>query len=173
VGKIGTTGRGIGPAYESKVGRYGIRVADLVDPDVLKQKIEFTCAERNAVLRGVYHREIYDLARLYEDYLRFGEILGERIVNGTVRINEKMRLKKRVMPKVRRARCSTSITDVSVRDVVQHDRRRHLLGPSASRRSTLQRDRRREAYTTRRRRRFPTGFQRRAQNTGGATSSAR
>jgi adenylosuccinate synthase len=97
VAKIGTTGRGIGPAYESKVGRYGIRIADLVDPDVLKQKIEFTCAERNAVLRGVYHRETYDPARLYEDYLRYGEILGDRIVNGTVWINDQMRANQKVM----------------------------------------------------------------------------
>ena len=97
VAKIGTTGRGIGPAYESKVGRYGIRIADLVDPDVLRQKIEFTCAERNAVLRGVYHRETYDPARLYEDYLRHGETLAKRIVNGTVWINDQMRAKKRVM----------------------------------------------------------------------------
>jgi len=97
VAKIGTTGRGIGPAYESKVGRYGIRIADLVDPDVLRQKIEFTCAERNAVLRGVYHRETYDPTRLYEDYLRHGEVLGKRIVNGTVWINEQMRAGKRVM----------------------------------------------------------------------------
>jgi len=97
VAKIGTTGRGIGPAYESKVGRYGIRIADLVDPDVLKQKIEFTCAERNAVLSGVYHRETYDPAKLYEDYLRHGEVLAKRIVNGTVWINDQMRAKKRVM----------------------------------------------------------------------------
>ena len=97
VAKIGTTGRGIGPAYESKVGRYGIRVADLVDPDVLRQKIEFTCAERNAVLSGVYHRETYDPARLYEDYLRFGEILSPRIVNGTVWMNDQIRAGKRVM----------------------------------------------------------------------------
>src|SRR5215212_10094347 len=97
VAKIGTTGRGIGPAYESKVGRYGIRIADLVDPDVLRQKIEFTCAERNAVLSGVYHRETYDPAKLYEDYLRYGEILAQRIVNGTVWINDQMRAKKRVM----------------------------------------------------------------------------
>jgi adenylosuccinate synthase len=97
VAKIGTTGRGIGPAYESKVGRYGIRIADLVDPDVLRQKIEFTCAERNAVLSGVYHRETYDPAKLYEDYLRYGEIIAKRIVNGTVWINDQMRAKKRVM----------------------------------------------------------------------------
>ncbi len=97
VAKIGTTGRGIGPAYESKVGRYGIRIADLVDPEVLRQKIEFTCAERNAVLREVYGRETYDPAKLYEDYLRFGEILRNRIVNGTVWINDQMRAGKRVM----------------------------------------------------------------------------
>ncbi|MEO8379591.1 MAG: adenylosuccinate synthase [Acidobacteriota bacterium] len=97
VAKIGTTGRGIGPAYESKVGRYGIRIADLLDPAVLKQKIEFTCAERNAVLSGVYHRESYDPAQLYEQYRCFGEILASRIVNGTVWINDQMRAKKRVM----------------------------------------------------------------------------
>ena len=97
VGKIGTTGRGIGPAYESKVGRYGIRIADLVDPAVLQQKIEFTCAERNAVLAGVYHHETYDPAKLYEDYLRFGEILAPRITNGALWINEKIRAGRRVM----------------------------------------------------------------------------
>jgi adenylosuccinate synthase len=97
VAKIGTTGRGIGPAYESKVGRYGIRIADLVDPDVLRQKIEFTCAERNAVLSGVYKRETYDPAKLYEDYLRYGEMIAQRIVNGTVWINDQMRAKQRVM----------------------------------------------------------------------------
>ena len=97
VAKIGTTGRGIGPAYESKVGRYGIRIADLVDPEVLRQKIEFTCAERNAVLKGVYGGATFDPAKLYEDYLRFGEILGSRIVNGTVWLNDQIRAKKRVM----------------------------------------------------------------------------
>ncbi|MFP5246932.1 MAG: adenylosuccinate synthase, partial [Thermoanaerobaculia bacterium] len=97
VAKIGTTGRGIGPAYESKVGRYGIRIADLVDPDVLREKIEFTCAERNAVLSGVYKRETFDPGKLYEDYLRYGEILAKRITNGTVWINEQIRTKKRVM----------------------------------------------------------------------------
>ena len=96
-GKIGTTGRGIGPAYESKVGRYGIRIADLIDPEVLKRKIEFTCAERNAVLSGVYKAQTFDPAKLYEDYLRFGEILAPRITNGPVWINDQIRSGKRVM----------------------------------------------------------------------------
>jgi len=97
VAKIGTTGRGIGPAYESKVGRYGIRIADLVDPEVLKQKIEFTCAERNAVLSGVYNRETHDPQKLFEDYLRYGEIIAPRVVNGTVWMNDQIRAQKKVM----------------------------------------------------------------------------
>ena len=97
VAKIGTTGRGIGPAYESKAGRYGIRVADLVDPEVLKQKIEFTCAERNAVLSAVYKKETFDPKKLYDDYLKFGEQLSSRITNGTVWINDQIRAGKKVM----------------------------------------------------------------------------
>jgi adenylosuccinate synthase len=97
VAKIGTTGRGIGPAYESKAGRYGIRIADLLDPEVLKQKIDFTCAERNAVLRDVYRQETFDPQKLYDDYLRFAEQLAPRITSGTVWINEQIRAGKRVM----------------------------------------------------------------------------
>jgi adenylosuccinate synthase len=96
-GKIGTTGRGIGPAYESKVGRYGIRIADLLDPEVLRHKIEFTCTERNAVLGKVYGKEMFDPAKLYDDYLRFGEILAPRITNGVVWLNAQMRAGKSVM----------------------------------------------------------------------------
>ena len=95
--KIGTTGRGIGPAYETKVSRYGIRVADLVDKDVLREKIEFACAEKNPVLSGVYHKETFDPAKLYESYLEYAEQLAPRITSGTVLINEQIRAGKRVM----------------------------------------------------------------------------
>src|SRR5437763_6185671 len=81
--KIGTTGRGIGPAYETKVSRYGIRVADLLDPDVLRDKIEFACAEKNSVLKEVYHKSAFDPQKLFDDYTRFGEVLASRITNGT------------------------------------------------------------------------------------------
>ena len=95
--KIGTTGRGIGPAYETKVSRYGIRVSDLLDPDVLRMKIEFACAEKNPVLKTVYGKETYDPRVLFDDYTRFGEVLADRITNGTVLINEQIRDGKRVM----------------------------------------------------------------------------
>ncbi|HEX8153073.1 MAG TPA: adenylosuccinate synthase, partial [Thermoanaerobaculia bacterium] len=95
--KIGTTGRGIGPAYESKIGRYGIRIADLIDPEVLRQKIDFACAEKNELLSTVYKRDKFDPNELYDQYLKFGEILRDRITNGVIWINEQIRTGRKVM----------------------------------------------------------------------------
>jgi len=95
--KIGTTGRGIGPAYETKVSRYGIRIADLLDPDVLRQKLEFACAEKNPVLQTVYRKPPFDPRKLFDDYTRYGEVLAKRITNGPVLINGLIREGKRVM----------------------------------------------------------------------------
>src|SRR5438270_7307420 len=89
--KIGTTGRGSGPAYETKVSRYGIRIADLLDRDTLRAKIDFACAEKNPVLKTVYGKETFDPNKLFDDYARFGEILSPRIVNGPLLINEQIR----------------------------------------------------------------------------------
>src|SRR5229473_5036675 len=86
--KIGTTGRGIGPAYETKVSRYGIRIADLLDPDVLREKIEFACAEKNSVLATVYKKPTFDPEQLYDTYIKYAEVLAGRITNVTVRINQ-------------------------------------------------------------------------------------
>ena len=96
-GKIGTTGRGIGPAYETKVSRYGIRIADLLDPDVLREKIDFACAEKNPVLQTVYGKPPFDPHKLYHDYTHYGEVLAGRITNGPVFLNDMMRSGKSVM----------------------------------------------------------------------------
>jgi adenylosuccinate synthase len=95
--KIGTTGRGIGPAYETKVSRYGIRICDLLDPKVLREKIDFACAEKNPVLATVYGKTAFDADELHRQYLAFGEELRPRITNGPVLINRKIREGKRVM----------------------------------------------------------------------------
>jgi adenylosuccinate synthase len=95
-GKIGTTGRGIGPAYETKVSRYGVRIADLLDPYVLRDRIAIACAEKNTIL-NVYGKETFDPQKLYDDYTRYGEVLADRITNGTILINEQIRAGKKVM----------------------------------------------------------------------------
>jgi adenylosuccinate synthase len=95
--KIGTTGRGIGPAYETKVSRFGIRIGDLLDSQVLREKIDFACAEKNPLLKTVYGKPTFDPGALFDAYTRFGQILADRITNGPVLINEKIREGKSVM----------------------------------------------------------------------------
>jgi adenylosuccinate synthase len=74
-GKIGTTGRGIGPAYEDKVARRGIQVIDLLRPDVLKQKLEKAIEEKNVLLKHLFHAEELRFADLYEECLAVGKRL--------------------------------------------------------------------------------------------------
>ena len=95
--KIGTTGRGIGPAYETKVSRHGVRIGDLLDPEVLREKIEVACAEKNSMLRTLYDKPAFDPNELVDSYLRFGEVLASRITDGSLLINEQMRAGKKVM----------------------------------------------------------------------------
>lgn len=78
--KVGTTGRGIGPTYEDKAGRRGIRVGDLLDPDVLRERLEYVVPQKRALAEdvfGVKTGEEFDIASLYEQYRRFGERLAE------------------------------------------------------------------------------------------------
>src|SRR5438445_6238407 len=95
--KIGTTGRGIGPAYDTKVSRFGIRIADLLDSEVLREKIEFACAEKNPVLQTVYRKPTFDPRKLFNDYTRYGEVLADRITNGPALLDGLIRDGKRVM----------------------------------------------------------------------------
>ena len=58
--EAGTTGRGIGPTYEDKVGRRGIRVGDLLDPDVLRERLEYVVPYNRAIVEDVYWMEAGD-----------------------------------------------------------------------------------------------------------------
>ena len=72
---IGTTGRGIGPAYGDKVARLGIRVQDLFDPSILEQKLEGALAEKNQLLVKVYNRRAVEVGEVLEEYLGFAHAL--------------------------------------------------------------------------------------------------
>jgi adenylosuccinate synthase len=74
-GKIGTTVRGIGPAYEDKVSRRGIRVADLLDPATLKPKLAHAIEEKNVLLKGLYASETIAIDALYDQCISLGEKL--------------------------------------------------------------------------------------------------
>jgi adenylosuccinate synthase len=79
--RIGTTGRGIGPAYSDKVSRVGIRVQDLLDPGILRMKLELVLREKNQVLVKVYNRKALDASAVVEEYLAYGERLRPYIAD--------------------------------------------------------------------------------------------
>jgi adenylosuccinate synthase len=71
--RIGTTGRGIGPAYADKAARMGIRAQDLFDPSILGQKLELVLREKNQVLSKVYNRRGIDAGAVAAEYLAYGD----------------------------------------------------------------------------------------------------
>ncbi|MFI7636830.1 adenylosuccinate synthase [Nonomuraea sp. NPDC049400] len=79
--KIGTTGRGIGPAYGDKVARMGVRVQDLLDPGILAKKIEVALTEKNQVLTKVYNRRGIEPSAVLEEYLAYAERLKPHIAD--------------------------------------------------------------------------------------------
>ena len=74
-GKIGTTGRGIGPAYEDKMARVGIRMVDLIDESVLRERLEQNLEDKNSYLRTVPGEKTFELQDVFEQYRAFGEKL--------------------------------------------------------------------------------------------------
>jgi adenylosuccinate synthase len=66
--KIGTTSRGIGPAYEDKMGRRGLRVADMLDLQLLRKHIENACREKNMIVHALFNTEPLDPDKIYEEY---------------------------------------------------------------------------------------------------------
>ncbi len=73
--RIGTTGRGIGPTYGDKIARVGIRVQDLFDPGIFRQKLELVLREKNQLLTKVYNRRAIEPAGIADEYLGYGERL--------------------------------------------------------------------------------------------------
>ncbi len=85
--RIGTTGRGIGPAYGDKVARVGIRMQDLFDPGILRQKLELVLREKNQVLTKVYNRRGIDADPVAEQYLGLAERLGRYVADTGLVLN--------------------------------------------------------------------------------------
>jgi adenylosuccinate synthase len=85
--KIGTTGRGIGPCYQDKIARQGIRVADVLDPEELTHKIEAALDFKNQVLVKIYNRKALDPAHVVEALLEQAESFKHRIADTRLLLN--------------------------------------------------------------------------------------
>jgi adenylosuccinate synthase len=95
--KIGTTRRGIGPTYADKAYRLGIRVQDLLDAKILRQKIEVALAEKNVWLERVYGVEPLELEGLAERYEGYAERLRPMIADTSLLVDRALRDGKRVL----------------------------------------------------------------------------
>jgi len=86
--KIGTTGRGIGPCYQDKVARVGVRVQDLLDEKIFRQKVEAALEFKNQVLVKVYNRRALDVDEVMETVQAAGRRFEHRIVDTRLLLNE-------------------------------------------------------------------------------------
>ncbi|MHB8232287.1 MAG: adenylosuccinate synthase [bacterium] len=89
-GMIGTTGRGIGPTYEDKVARLGIRAIDLLDRDLLYEKIVLSLKEKNYLFKNVLGEDVFNPDDLIEEYLGYGVKMNEFLIDSSIFINERL-----------------------------------------------------------------------------------
>ena len=86
--KIGTTGRGIGPCYQDKLARVGVRVQDLLDEKILRQKVEAALDFKTQVLVKVYNRKALDPGAVVDEVLAHGERFSHRIADTRLLLNQ-------------------------------------------------------------------------------------
>ncbi len=86
--KIGTTSRGIGPAYEDKMGRRGLRVADLLDLQLLKKHIENAVREKNMIAHALFNSEPLDADKMYSEYAQAAEKVAPFVCDTAVLLNQ-------------------------------------------------------------------------------------
>lgn len=96
-GAIGTTGRGIGPAYVDKFARTGIRVVDLLDRDVLRTKLKESIDEKNAILKSVYGAEELNVEQIIEEYVEFDKLIDPYVTDTTHYLCNALKDGKRVL----------------------------------------------------------------------------
>jgi adenylosuccinate synthase len=96
-GKIGTTGRGIGPAYEDKMARIGIRVVDLLEENTFREKLSANLEEKNAYLRSILGEEPLDFDGIFVPYLRIGRRLRSHVTDTSLFLDREIRAGKRVL----------------------------------------------------------------------------
>jgi len=95
--KIGTTGRGIGPSYEDKATRRGIRFVDLIDPDTFREKVTTILDEKNFYLKNYLNADTLDVEAIIEQYTGFAQRLAPHVTNVSVTVGNAIKAGKQVL----------------------------------------------------------------------------
>ncbi|UTR16561.1 adenylosuccinate synthase [Salipaludibacillus sp. LMS25] len=95
--KIGTTRKGIGPAYMDKAARVGIRIADLLDKETFKEKLEVNLREKNRLFEKMYEVEGFRIDDILEEYYEYGQQFAHYVADTSVILNDGLDAGKRVL----------------------------------------------------------------------------
>ena len=95
--QIGTTGRGIGPTYADKISRVGVRVQDLFDPGILRQKVEGALRDKNQILVKLYNRRAMSIDQVVEEYLRHAVAIKPYVADTSLVLDRALRDGKTVL----------------------------------------------------------------------------
>ncbi len=95
--KIGTTRRGIGPSYTDKAARCGIRVADLMDKEVFRKKLQENLKEKNDIFRNTYNFKGFKFNQVYKEYLRYAEFIKPFVKDCILELNRAMNKGKSIL----------------------------------------------------------------------------
>jgi adenylosuccinate synthase len=89
--KVGTTNRGIGPAYMDKVARIGIRMADILDKDLFKELLEENLKQKNELFTKIYNADPIEFSDVFEKYYEFGQELKDRVIDTSAYLNRELK----------------------------------------------------------------------------------
>jgi len=95
--KIGTTGRGIGPAYEDKVARCGIRAVDLIDEKVFREKLEANLVQKNVYLTQVLKEKGFEFSEIFDEYIQYKNRLEKYVKNTSLILHEEIEEGKHIL----------------------------------------------------------------------------
>ena len=95
--RIGTTGRGIGPCYADKINRCGIRMIDLLNRVIFKEKLRDNLKEKNEIFKKVYRHPGFSFNQIYQEYLNYGKLLSKYTCNTARLLNRAIDNKKDVL----------------------------------------------------------------------------
>jgi adenylosuccinate synthase len=95
--KIGTTGKGIGPAYEDKVSRCGIKLSDLLDDGNFRRKLKTNLLEKNLYIKTFLHEEGFEMHQIYHDYKDLAEKVAPYVTDTSLFLQEAINKKKSIL----------------------------------------------------------------------------